>query len=105
MSDPSSVMFPKQLFINCHVIDTLLGKLECSEENGVNDARAAHRNTEACNVYISMLSSVRYPVQPTSIHAGIQKLNFRSRLFVAAANKTITLVDAFGSIDWKDLHH
>ena len=78
---------PQQVFVVRHPIDTLLRKLECSEEDCIDDAGAGHGDTEP------------------SIHSSIKKLYLRSGLLVLAADEAVALVDALRRVDWKDLAH
>lgn len=36
----------QQLLVNFHAVNALFGKLECGEENGVDDAGAGHGYTQ-----------------------------------------------------------
>ena len=51
----------------------------------------------------STLSSREFKPFVTSVHAAVEELHFRSASFVSATSKTVALIDAFHSIDWKDL--
>lgn len=55
------VVPPEQLFVDVHSIDTFLSELKCSKENGINHARARHRNTETCK------GSAEYGEMPVSL--------------------------------------
>jgi hypothetical protein len=41
------IVAAQKFFVNLHSVDALLGKLESSEENGVDHARTRHGHTKA----------------------------------------------------------
>lgn len=94
------IMSAQKLFVDIHTIYALLGKLERGKENGVDNARPRHGDTQTCRVSCEVWIIW---VRRTSVHPWIQELDLRSRLLVFAANKTIALIYTLGSVDREDL--
>jgi hypothetical protein len=75
----------QQLLVDLDAVDALLCEFERGEEDGVDDAGAAHGDAEA------------------SVHSRVQELDLGPALLVFAAHKAVALVDAFGGVDGEDL--
>lgn len=47
VSTPGGVVLAQEILVDRHAVDAFLGKLKCSEENSVDDARSRHGHAEA----------------------------------------------------------
>lgn len=84
--------------IHLQFVDLLLTKFKDGEENGIDEAGAAHRHSESYPQSLSCRESslkIRLNVH-TSVHAAIEELDLgRAHRGSTACAKNVTLINAF----------